>query len=123
MAIKIDGVLYDVGTASVARTVRRDEKYRVTTEDGVVHREVRATYLDFVLSLGNFDQVDYDALMEAIQSTTDDMTIELPKNGTQWETYTGVFDSITDSVVNDDGTTVTWDNLALSFTGTVPLEV
>lgn len=123
MSIKINGVEYAVGIASVARSIRRKEKYRVTTEDGVVHREVQATYLDFTLSIGNFGQAAYDSLMALLRSTTVDITVELPKNSTAVENYTGVFDSITDEVMSDDGQEVTWDNLSLFFTGTVPLEV
>jgi hypothetical protein len=123
MSIKINGVEYAVGIASVARSIRRKEKYRVTTEDGVVHREVQATYLDFTLSIGNFGQAAYDSLMALLRSTTEDITVELPKSSTAVETYTGVFDSIIDEVMSDDGQEVTWDNLSLSFTGTVPLGV
>lgn len=123
MALKINGTEYAVGTASVARSIRRNEKYRVTTEDGVVHREVQASYMDFTLSIGNFGQAAYDSLMALLRSAADDITVELPSSSTAVETYTGVFDSIADEVVNDDGNEVIWDNLALTFTGTVPLEV
>jgi len=123
MSLKLNGTEYAVGTASVARSIRRKEKYRVTTEDGVVHREVQATYLDFTLSIGNFGQAAYDSLMALLRSTTDDITVELPSSSTAVETYTGVFDSIADVVINDDGDEVIWDNLALTFTGTMPLGV
>lgn len=123
MSLKINGTEYAVGAASIARSIRRNEKYRVTTEDGVVHREVRATYMDFTLSVGNFGSAAYNSLMAALQTTMDDITVELPGASGEMETYTGVFDSITDEVINDDGSEVLWDNLTLSFTGTVPLEV
>lgn len=123
MVLKINGVEYAVGIASVARSIRRDEKYRVTTEDGVVHREVRATYMDFTLSLGNFGRAAYDGLIAALQSSTGDITVELSGASGEVETYTGVFDSITDEIINDDGSEVLWDNLVLAFTGTVPVEV
>lgn len=121
--MKINGMEFDVGVASVSRSLRRKEKYRVTTEDGVVHREVQATYLDFTLSIGNFGQAAYDSLMALLRLTTDDITVELPKDSTRVETYIGVFDSITDEVSADDGHEVTWDTLSLSFIGTVPLGV
>lgn len=122
MDLKINGVSYAVGTASLARSLRRTEKYRVTTEDGKVHREVKATYLDFTLALGNFGQAAYDSLMALLRSAADDLTVELPSSSTEVETYTGVFDSVGDEIVNDDGNEVIWDNLSLAFTGTVPLE-
>lgn len=123
MGLKLNGTEYAVGMASITRSFRRSEKYRVTTEDGVVHREVRATYLDFTLAIGNFGQAAYDSLMALLRSSTDDITVELPSGSTVVEIYTGTFDSIADEVTNDDGEEVTWDNLALTFTGTVPLEV
>ena len=122
MTIKINGITYAVGVASVKRTIRRDEKYSVTTEDGVVHREVRATYLDFALSLGNLGQSAYDALLSMLVSTTDNVTVELPSSSTVTSVYTGVFDGISDSIVTDDGTEVICDSLTLKFTGTVPVE-
>ncbi len=123
MSIKINGTVFDVGVAGIVRSFRRSEKYRVTTEDGVVHREVRATYLDATISLGNVGQTDYDEMMELLRGATDDVTVELPRGAYDMETYTGTFDSIGDSVACDDGYGVIWDSLTLSFVGTVPLEV
>ncbi|MEG2097328.1 MAG: hypothetical protein RRY65_04100 [Pseudoflavonifractor sp.] len=123
MGLKINSTEYAVGIASVTRSIRREEKYRVTTEDGVVHREVRATYMDFTLSVGNFGSAAYDSLMTALRTATDDITVELPGISGAVETYTGVFDGIADEVINDDGSEVLWNNLALNFTGTIPMEV
>lgn len=123
MGIKINGAVYDVGVAGLARGLRRDEKYRVTTEDGVMHREVRGVYRDFTLSLGNFGKAAYDALMAAL-TAVDMVTVELPDAAAVTGQYTGVFDSVTDEALTEEADgTVWWDNLALSFTGTVPLEV
>ena len=70
MNIKLNGTVYAVGVASVSRTLRRTEKYRVTTEDGRTHREVQATYMDFALNLGSFGAAEYDRLMSLLRSTT-----------------------------------------------------
>lgn len=123
MTVKLNGNIYTVGVASVTRSLRRKEKYRVTTEDGKTHREVQATYLDFALSLGNFGAAEYDRLMALLRSTTDDITVELPSSSTGVESYVGVFDTITDEVISEDDNGVLWDNLSLSFTGTEPVEV
>ena len=123
MTVKLNGTLYTVGVASVTRSLRRKEKYRVTTEDGKTHREVQATYLDFALSLGNFGAAEYDRLMALLRSTTDDITVELPSSSTGVESYVGVFDTITDEVISEDDNGFLWDNLSLSFTGTEPVEV
>ena len=123
MTVKLNGNLYAVGVASVTRSLRRKEKYRVTTEDGKTHREVQATYLDFALSLGNFGAAEYDRLMALLRSTTDDITVELPSSSTAVESYVGVFDTVKDEIISEDGDGVLWDNLTLSFTGTEPVEV
>lgn len=123
MNVKLNGTVYAVGVASVSRTLRRTEKYRVTTEDGRTHREVQATYMDFALTLGNFGAAEYDRLMAVLRSATDDVTVELPSGRTGTETYIGTFDSVSDEIITEDEDGVTWDNLTLSFTGTEPLEV
>lgn len=123
MNIKLNGTVYVVGVASVTRTLRRTEKYRVTTEDGRTHREVQATYMDFALNLGSFGSAEYDRLMSLLRSTTDDIAVELPSSHTGTETYVGVFDNVSDEIITEDEDGVLWDNLTLSFTGTEPLEV
>ena len=123
MNIKLNGTVYAVGVASVTRTLRRTEKYRVTTEDGRTHREVQATYMDFALNLGSFGSAEYDRLMSLLRSTTDDIAVELPSSHTGTETYAGAFDSVSDEIITEDEDGVLWDNLTLSFTGTEPLGV
>lgn len=61
--------------------------------------------------------------MAFLRSTTDDITVELPSGATEQESYTGVFDSIKDEIIAEDGDGILWDNLTLSFTGTEPVEV
>ncbi|MEG2096544.1 MAG: hypothetical protein RRY65_00100 [Pseudoflavonifractor sp.] len=123
MGLKINGIEYAVGVASIARSFRKTEKYRVTTEDGVVHREVQATYADFALSIGNFGAAAYDRLMAALRASAGDITVELPGASSGVEVYTGAFDTVSDEVITEDGGVTVWDNLTLSFTGTIPLGV
>lgn len=120
MSVIINGISYNVGIASVARRVRKEEKYRVTTEDGVVHRELRATYIDFELSLGNFGSSEYDKLMATLL-TSNDVSVCLPNTSTTTETYIGAFDGIRDEICTQDAEETIWDNLTLSFTGTRPI--
>lgn len=123
MIVKLNGESYAVGVASVERSIRRLEKYNVTTEDGRVHREVRATYMDFKLSLGNFGIAEYDRLMSFLRSATGDIAVELPSSAASSEIYVGAFDSVSDQIVAVDDTCVLWDNLTLTFVGTEPIEV
>lgn len=122
MIIRIDGAAYNVGVASIQRSIRKIYKYKVMTEDGVEHREVRGTYMDFVLSLGNIDAAEYDRLIDMLVSTTGEVRVELPSSGGKIKSYTGVFDSVADetSRTEDNGQCV-WDTLSLSFVGTRPL--
>ena len=121
--MKVNNIEYNVGTAAIKRSLRTEEKYRVVTEDGRIHREVRSKYVDFSLELGNLSKADYDSLMAAIMAAQTDVTIALPSTATGISTYTGAFDGVSDEVITDDGTQVTWDRLCLEFTGTVPMEV
>lgn len=124
MTIKLDNIEYKVGVATVSRSIRHEEKYRVKTEDGRIHREVKATYVDFALHLGNIEDAEYNRLVAYLRATPEDITVELPCGSTEVETYTGAFDSIADEVVNEDTAgVVMWDNLTLSFTCTQPTEV
>lgn len=123
MGVIVNGMEYNVGTAAISRTLRKEYKYKVTTEDGVVHSEVRAVYVDFALSLGNVDAVDYDRLMAALLEAVEDVTVILPATRNSSETYTGTFDGVGDEIITQDDECTTWDNLTLNFTGTVPLEV
>ena len=121
--MKVNNIEYNMGTAAIKRSLRTEEKYRVVTEDGRIHREVRSKYVDFSLELGNLSKADYDSLMAAIMAAQTDVTIALPSTATGTSTYTGAFDGVSDEVITDDGTQVTWDRLCLEFTGTVPVEV
>ena len=122
MIIRIDGTAYHVGVASIRRSIRKVYKYQVMTEDGVEHREARGTYMDFVLALGNVSGPDYDRLIDMLATTTGDVRVELPAGSGDIKSYTGVFDGIVDGVsrAEDDGECI-WDDLSLSFIGTVPL--
>lgn len=115
--LKINGVELAVGVASISRSLRRLEKYRVTTEDGRTHSEEQARYLDFALGLGNFDKPVYDALFAELLPGGE-VTVELDGEG-----YTGLFDSISDEALFEDADGIWWDSLKLSFTATKPLEV
>ena len=77
----------------------------------------------FDLCLGNFDAVANDSLMDLLKKAIGDCTIILPSGSTGSETYTGSFDGIKDEVITQNGNETFWDNLTLSFSGTVPLEV
>ena len=123
MGVIINGINYNVGTASITRTLRKEYKYQVKTEDGREHSEIRAIYADYTLSLGNLDASAYDGLMAALLAHPGEVTVTLPDSSSGEKTFTGRFEDITDSVIAENDDTTYWDNLTLSFIGTTPLGV
>lgn len=109
--LKINGREVSAEVVGISRSIRREEKYRVTCEDGRAHSELRARYLDFTLELGGFDKAEYDALLAEISSG--EAVIEL-----DGEEFVGLFDSIADEVLYEGADGYYWDNLSLSFSGT-----
>lgn len=116
---------FTVGLVKLNRSFRIDEKYRVTTEDGQVHREIRGVYTDYSIEIGDVDQMQYDALVETLTSSEESQTVTLPygRNGTI--TFQAAFESISDGVTyideDEDGNDVNfWDGLTVTFTAFTP---
>lgn len=119
--IVIDGVSYDVEFSELSREKRTEYKYEVTTEDGRLHKEVRAVYWDYSLSLGNVDEVAYDDLMHVLEQA-DEVTVELPDSRAGVRTFTGRFVDIGDELLAEDADgNRLWDNLELEFEGSIPV--
>lgn len=116
---------FTVGLVELNRNFRIDEKYRVTTEDGQVHREIRGIYTDYALEIGDVDQTQYDALIEALTSDEESQTVTLPYGRSGTVTFQAAFESISDGVTyideDEDGNDVNfWDNLTVTFTAFTP---
>lgn len=123
--LKIGNREFAVGLVKLNRSFRIGEKYRVTTEDGQLHREIRGVYTDYSLEIGDVDQAQYDALIEMLTSDEESQTVILPygKNGTI--TFQAAFESISDGVsyMDEDETgndIVFWDGLTVTFTAFTP---
>lgn len=115
--LKINGVDISVAAVAIKRSIRRVEKYRVTCEDGKVHSEVAARYMDFSLELGCFDRDVYNRLFALLQAGGE-LTLEL--DGAE---YIGLYDGVSDEVFCEENGEYYWDNLVLNFVATRPLEV
>lgn len=111
----LNGESYDVGWAGIKRSLRQVEKYRVTTEDGVTHREVQAVYVDFSLNIGNFGRAEYERLWQVLLSAAE---VQVEVDG---QTFVGIFQNVSDEVMTEDGDGLWWDNLTVDFLGTQPL--
>lgn len=116
---------FTVGLVKLNRNFRIDEKYRVTTEDGQVHREIRGIYTDYALEIGDVDQTQYDALIEALTSDEESQTVTLPYGRSGTVTFQAAFESISDGVTyiyeDEDGNDVNfWDGLTVTFTAFTP---
>ena len=118
---------FTVGLVKLDRNFRIDEKYRVTTDDGQIHREIRGIYTDYSLEIGDVDQTQYDALIEALTSTEESQTVTLPYGKSGTVTFQAAFESISDGVKyideDEDGNDVNfWDGLTVTFTAFTPKE-
>lgn len=118
--LQIGDKSFDVGLIQLGRTFRVDEKYRVTTEDGQLHREIRGVYTDYALTVGNVERDQYDALIETLTSAEESQTVTVPygRNGTV--TFQAAFESISDACVLEDGDGAYWDELTVTFTAFTP---
>lgn len=118
--IEINGVSYAAEFSAISREKRTEYKYEVVTEDGRLHKEVRAVYWDYNLSIGNVDETSYDDLI-AVLEQSDEVTVALPAGRASVRSFTGRFTGVSDEVIteDDDGIRL-WDNLELEFEGSVP---
>lgn len=123
--LKIGDAEFNVGFVSLNRNFRISEKYRVTTEDGQLRREIRGIYTDYSVTIGDVDQEQYDLLIDTLTSAEESQIVTLPygKNGTV--TFRAAFESISDGVsyidVDEDGNDeYFWDDLKITFTAFTP---
>lgn len=96
--LKIGEQEFTVGLVSLSRNFRIDEKYRVTTEDGQIRREIRGIYTDYSVVIGDVDQAQYDLLIDTLTSSEESQVVTLPygRNGTV--TFRAAFESISDGI-------------------------
>lgn len=123
--LKIGTQEFVVGLVKLNRSFRIDEKYRVTTEDGQLHREIRGIYTDYSIEIGDVDQTQYDALIETLTSTEESQIVTLPYGKSGTVTFQAAFESISDGVTyideDEDGNDVNfWDGLTVTFTAFTP---
>ena len=121
--IIVNGVNYDsVGISNLQRSVKRDYKYDVTTEDGIRHMETRAIYPVYTVTFGSIsDQATYDSIRAALNNYSETCEVTLP-DGQDTITFTAVADIGSDAIecIYPDGT-VRWDNMVVTFTGVEPI--
>lgn len=115
MTLTIDGYNFEVGTISLKRNFDIAEKYRVTTESGLMLREVRGVYLKYTLNLRNINSKTYDSLIGYLIRGQDAVTITLPIEEKGTITFQAFFTSISDELVKTVGNTNHWDNLSIQF--------
>ena len=123
--LKIGESEFTVGFVQLDRKFRIDEKYRVTTDDGQIHREIRGVYTDYSLIIGDVDQTQYDALIEVLASSEESQTVTVPYGRGGTVTFQAAFESISDGISyideDEDGNDLYfWDNLTVTFTAFTP---
>lgn len=123
--LKIGEKTFLVGFVKLNRSFRIDEKYRVTTEDGQIRREIRGIYVDYSITIGDVDQQQYDELIEVLTSDEESQTVTMPYGRSGTITFQAAFESISDGISyidsDEDGNDeYFWDNLTVSFTAFEP---
>ena len=123
--LKIGNSIFRVGLVSLSRSFRVDEKYRVTTEDGKIRREIRGIYTDYAVEIGDVDQEQYDLLIETLTSTEESQTVTLPYGRVGTITFQAACECISDGISyideDDEGNDeYFWDNLTVTFTAFEP---
>lgn len=123
--LKIGTQEFIVGLVKLGRKFRMDEKYRVTTEDGQLHREIRGVYTDYVLEIGDVNQAQYDQLIETLTSDDESQLVTVPYGARGTITFRAAFESISDGISyidedEDGGDMYFWDNLTVNFTAFAP---
>lgn len=123
--LKIGENEFTVGFVQLDRKFRIDEKYRVTTDDGQIHREIRGVYTDYSLIIGDVDQTQYDALIEVLAGSEESQTVTVPYGRGGTVTFQAAFESISDGISyideDEDGNDMYfWDNLTVTFTAFTP---
>ena len=123
--LKIGESEFTVGFVQLDRKFRIDEKYRVTTDDGQIHREIRGVYTDYSLIIGDVDQTQYDALIEVLAGSEESQTVTVPYGRGGTVTFQAAFENISDGISyideDEDGNDMYfWDNLTVTFTAFTP---
>lgn len=103
MTLTIDGYDFEVGTISLKRNFDIAEKYRVTTESGLMLREVRGVYLKYTLNLRNINSRTYDNLIGYLIRGQDAVTITMPADEAGTITFQAFFTSVSDELVKTVG--------------------
>ena len=116
MTIEINGVAFQVGVLNLKREFNIEEKYRITTENGKKHREIRGIYKCYTLTVGNIDEDIYDSLIEVLTSTDEYQKVKLPYGKTGFTEYEAMFESISDELMYERGGKRYWTNLSIKFT-------
>lgn len=121
MTIEIDGKPYTVGVFNLKRDFEIKEKYNVTTEDGVRHRELVGIYKNYTLLLGNVSEDTYDALLSVFISNKEYQRVKLPDGKNGFITFNAMFKNIFDELMTKRNGIRFWNNITVRFEATEPI--
>ena len=116
----LDGISYDVGVAAVSREAKLEERYRITTADGKIHREVQGVYFTYQLTLGNIAKAAYDNLYAKLTEPVAYHSITVPYGAQDSLTFEALFQGVSDEIITDVGGEHYWDKLTVSFQARSP---
>ncbi|MEG1687431.1 MAG: hypothetical protein RR022_08350 [Angelakisella sp.] len=117
--LKIDGEWYDVPVLSLHRKAEFLDKYANRTEDGVLHRELIGTYLNFQLKLGNGDSGEYQRLWNKLTEPDEFHLVTVPE-GERSFTFMAYFSNVGDSLLRTYQGKPYWTGLTVNFIARSP---
>ena len=114
----IDGVEYKVHIAELKRRADILDKYAYRSEDGVLHREVIGTYINYELQIGvEYDKALYNTLFNVLSAPVDYHSVSIPSDDI---TFDGYFSSISDTVLRIEEDGALYKGLSCKFTAMIP---
>lgn len=116
MALIIDSITYDLPLKVLNRKAESLFKFAERTQDGVLHSEILAVYINYDLqvAMSTSNVVDYAALYLKLTEPVETHTITI-----LGATFTCYFAGISDEVAKD-GTSPTFRNLSFSVIAVDP---
>lgn len=122
--IRIDGTEYKVAITELKRRADILDRYAHRDENGILHREVIGTYINYDLQLycppTTEGRTIYNQLFEVLSAPVASHIVEMPNDGIAFEGY---FSSIADAVDKIDDYGTRYKGLTCKLTATRPRRV
>lgn len=119
--VSIDGVQYTVPVVESNRTVNTLDFYAIRTADGVLHRQLIGTYINYEVKFARPTRISqisaYASLWSAMAAAVAFHTCIMP-DGYSFTAYIG--DGVKDNIRRIRNANIFWQNLTASFIAQSP---